>query len=183
MEMVAVHPALRSPKFGIETVRERVLTNAEIAAVWNALQSIVTGKRNGMTVQTAHMVQLLMLTGARRPEVARATKSEVVGDIWTIPASRMKNKRPHSVPLAAMAAKLFTDAMAASQSDTYVFAGRGSECADPTSIGHSLDNLTANLGIEDAHPHDLRRTLASELGRMGVPEETISRSWRTPSKA
>lgn len=32
-----------------------------------------------------------------------------------------------------------------------------------------------NLKLIDVRLHDFRRTMASEMGRMGVPEETISR--------
>ena len=49
------------------------------------------------------MYQVLLLSMLRLNEVARAQWSEIEGDVWTIPATRMKGKngtaRPHVVPL------------------------------------------------------------------------------------
>jgi len=38
------------------------------------------------------------------------------------------------------------------------------------SVGHALGRLLDVLGMADVTPHDLRRTMASELSRPGVPE-------------
>src|SRR5262249_38824382 len=47
----------------------------------------------------ARALELAILTATRRGEVLGATWDEIKGDIWTIPAERMKSGREHRVPL------------------------------------------------------------------------------------
>jgi integrase len=51
------------------------------------------------------MIQLLILTGVRRNEIAESTWSEFdLGRAkWRIPAARSKNGREHNVPLSPQA--------------------------------------------------------------------------------
>ena len=53
-----------------------------------------------------------LLTMARTGEVLGATASEIVGDIWRIPAERMKASRPHVVPLTGRALELVRSRLA-----------------------------------------------------------------------
>lgn len=48
-------------------------------------------------------LEFTILTAARTGEVIAATKSEIAGDIWTIPADRMKSGFSHRVPLSQAA--------------------------------------------------------------------------------
>ena len=102
VELVETHPALRIPKPGIETVRERVLSHPEISALWNALADIEGGRREGMTPRLARLLQVLMLTGQRKGEVSNMPVAEIAGDAWIIPSERMKAKRQHLIPLAPL---------------------------------------------------------------------------------
>ena len=74
---------------------DRTLTDAELLAFTRAAD------RLGYPYSPVY--RLLLLTGLRLNEVADATRSEFdeAKGIWIIPAARMKNKRPHSVPLTA----------------------------------------------------------------------------------
>jgi hypothetical protein len=73
--------------------RERVLTDEELRAVWNATSE--PGSFNAI-------VRALILTGQRREEVASMAWDEIASDltIWTIPGSRAKNGTAHLVPLS-----------------------------------------------------------------------------------
>ena len=76
--------------------RDRVLTDAELAEVWNASEKI--GAPFGP------FFRLLILTGQRRSEVAKMEWGELdrAASTWTIPADRAKNGVAHIVPLGAM---------------------------------------------------------------------------------
>lgn len=54
--------------------------------------------------------ELMVLTASRSAEVRGATWAEIDGDAWTIPASRMKGKREHRVPLSRAALAVLTEA-------------------------------------------------------------------------
>lgn len=79
---------------GKREARERVLTDAELRAVWNGCEA--------MGYPYGPLIKLMILTGQREREVADMVWSEVDLDvaIWTVPASRMKGGRAHVVPLA-----------------------------------------------------------------------------------
>ena len=77
--------------------RDRVLSDEELAEVWQAASQL--GYPFGP------FVQLLVLTGQRRNEVAGLLWAEIDFDkqLWSLPADRTKNGRPHEVPLSASA--------------------------------------------------------------------------------
>ena len=73
--------------------RTRILTDAEIRALWNATDAL--GYPYGP------LFRLLLLTGQRKSEVGEARWSEFDLDkrLWHIPAARMKAGAAHIVPL------------------------------------------------------------------------------------
>ena len=87
-----------SPCVGIEAPsaehsRERVLSDDEIGLAWRAFEKV--GQPFGA------IAKLLLLTGARRDEVAamRWSEIDVSEKMWRLPPPRTKNKRAHEVPL------------------------------------------------------------------------------------
>ena len=79
------------------TERERVLTDAEIADVWAASDTL--------PYPFGPFYKLATLTLQRREEVAGMRWPEIAPDLsrWTIPGSRMKNGKPHDVHLSEAA--------------------------------------------------------------------------------
>jgi len=88
-------PIVKGMKRAGGQARSRVLTDEELRAVWNA------------TGEYAHpygpLVRFILLTASRRNEVQYATRSEIVGGEWTIPAARYKTQIDHIVPLSQAA--------------------------------------------------------------------------------
>ena len=176
MEIVAIHPAMKIPKFAVETTRERVWSHDELRKLWAALGRIIDVATSGPITPTLAMaIKALLLTGQRRGEVAQAQVQEVIDDIWSIPASRMKAGTAQSVPLAPMAATVFADAIARGAPSQFVFPGKSGMALDPHSITRALNRLNKALCISNATVHDLRRTVASEMARIGIAESVISR--------
>ena len=75
-----------------EKPRERVLSDAELRLVWQALGDNQYGT----------IIKLLMLTGQRVNEIAGLRWSEVDFDrgLIGLPGERTKNGRPHDIPMA-----------------------------------------------------------------------------------
>lgn len=67
-------------------------------------------------------LEFTILTAARTGEVIGATWGEIEGDVWTIPAVRMKAAREHRVPLSARAMAI-ADQMRAVRTNAFVFPG------------------------------------------------------------
>jgi integrase len=77
--------------------RSRVLADSELVEIWHAAGEL-TG---AAAAQFGTITRLLMLTGLRRNEVAHVRWSEVDFDkaVINLPIDRVKNARPHIVPL------------------------------------------------------------------------------------
>ena len=141
------------------TERERVLSNDELAAVWRATEG--PGVFNAIT-------RMLLLTGQRREEVGGMTWDEISSDgaTWTLPASRAKNNVVHIVPLSTQAQAIIA-AQPRSNASPLVFPGRGG--ARPFN-GYALAKATLDKasGVTNWTLHDLRRTCATGLQKLGV---------------
>jgi integrase len=138
------------------TRRDRVLSDSELAAIWHATGA--PGSFNGI-------VRMLLLTGQRRSEAGGMAWSEISDDslTWTIPGIRAKNGVTHVVPLSAQVQAILR---AAPRSGELVFPGRhGPPFSDFSKAKAALD---ARSGVTDWRLHDLRRTTATGLQRLGV---------------
>jgi integrase len=156
-----------------ERARDRVLTDAELALVWRVADRI--GYPFGA------FTRLLVLTGQRRAEVAGMRWSELDADrsLWTIPAERVKNGVEHTVPLSPWAKGIIAGLPRIAGSD-FCFSTTG-----VTSIsGYSRAKRSIDAGIaelNDGTPippwilHDIRRSVASGMARLGVSLPTIEK--------
>jgi integrase len=144
--------------------RDRVLTNAEIRFFWQACD--VVGSPFGK------LFRFLLLTGARLNEASRMTYAELQneGAAWLLPAARAKNKRPHLVPLSALArAQIGTGT-------GYVFTTNGrTPISGFSKTKARLDAamVAANVEIAPWVLHDLRRTAATGMAEIGVEPHII----------
>jgi integrase len=151
---VSVNPFLNLPVAPTPR-RERLLSDDELAALWRATDG--AGPFNGI-------VRFLILTGQRREEVAGMTWAELSCDfsIWTIPASRAKNGATHIVPLSTLAQDLLRSLP---QFGELVFPGLRGPFNGWSKAKAALD---ARSGVTNWRLHDLRRTCATGLQRLGV---------------
>jgi integrase len=73
----------------------RALAYDHAPPFWRAL--------NARTGIPERLLEFILLTAVRYSEAAGARWDEIDGDVWTVPADRMKGKRPHAVPLSPAA--------------------------------------------------------------------------------
>lgn len=184
--MLDANPAARLRRAGKAKPRERVLPPADISKFWNALAAMeaMTGehmaraeKGRMLSAPTRSILRLLLLTGQRRSEVAELRKSELHLDdaqpLWMIPGDRTKNGLLHRLPLCPMAAEEFRKAVAAAHPKSpFVFPSAEDPiraAITPMAITRAMARLVAELKIAKVSPHDLRRTVGTEMARLGVP--------------
>jgi integrase len=153
---LTVNPFQDLPLTAVAT-RERVLTDDELRAVWQATSG--PGPFNAI-------VRTLILTGQRREEVTSMTWDEVAPDLstWTIPASRAKTGAAHVVPLTTQAQAVLRAAPRFMESDL-VFPGLRGPFSGFSKAKAALDKAS---GVKEWRLHDLRRTMATGLQRLGV---------------
>ena len=149
------------PRIGKATSRERVLTDHELASVWRGADSI------GLF---GSVVRLLVLTGMRREEATQLRWSEVHGDHIELSSNRVKNGESHIVSLSAPARKLLDSIPRIADFD-FVFTVSG---VRPIS-GWSRPKVDLDFasGVSDWRIHDLRRSLATELQKLGFNLQVV----------
>ena len=126
-------------------------------------------------------IQMLILTGASRREVSDMTWREVDLEqrTWTIPKERAKNGQPHSVPLSDVAMTLL-EGMPRIRGSNLVFTTDGENPISGFSrMKTRIDKLMA-VEAEGAEitawtVHDIRRTVAAGMQRLGVRLEVTER--------
>ena len=162
-----------SPCYGVrppsqEVSRDRVLNDDELRLVMRAASALEP--------PFGPFMRMLALTLQRRSEVAGMRWSEInwAERLWTLPAARTKNASEHIVPLPGAAMDIL-EAMKATKfaNSDYVFTGTGrSPVSGFSKAKRQLDSLiAAENGGPIAPPwrlHDLRRTGASKMPRLGV---------------
>lgn len=148
------------------TRRDRVLSDHEIRAVWNACDTV------GQPF--ASLIRLGLLLGQRRQEIAAMEWSELDLDrgLWVIPARRYKTGTEHAVPLSDFAIEIIKSAPRAS--DRFVFA------TEPDShfqgFGKSKRRLDKLADLATGWTiHDLRRTMRTGLSACGVGADVAER--------
>ncbi|MGI4939346.1 MAG: tyrosine-type recombinase/integrase [Janthinobacterium lividum] len=157
------NPFVELPVASSNVQRDRVLTDAEAVKVWMAAVADAT--------PYGPIVQLLLLTGQRRDEVRGITWEEVAPDLatWTIPGKRTKNGQPSVVPLSAPAQAILRTRLVAvrDQRRGLVFPGEGGKVMFGN-WSKSKSGLDKAAGVTGWRLHDLRRTVATGLQRLGV---------------
>lgn len=147
--------------------RDRVLTDKELVRLWQAAQSV------GYPFGT--IFQVLALTGQRRGEVIGMEWSELdfKKGIWTLPGSRTKNSETHMLPLTpAVIALLET---VPRRSPRLVFPARGLPDSPYSGTSKGKRELDAVAALHDWTLHDLRRTAATGMARLGVLPHLVER--------
>ena len=140
--------------------RERVLTESELAEVWRATDDDDYGR----------IVKLQILTGQRRREIGDLGWSEIDLEKRQIelPASRVKNGRPHLVPLSGQAIEIL---QSIERRDRELVFGRGTGGFSGWSKAKAeLDERIADARkagiVKPMAPwvlHDLRRSFVTHL--------------------
>jgi integrase len=150
-------PAEGVPLPAKEVARDRVLQDGELADI------IIAARQLGGPY--AGIVELLALTGQRREEVARMSFDEVdlARRIWTLPGSRTKNGKAHSVHLSPQAIAVLTRT---DRRGPMVFSRVGTKpFGEFSAAKRLLDQLS---GVTEWRLHDLRRTCVSGMARLGI---------------
>ena len=158
-------------------VRDRVLSDDELRAVWMA----AVGPLSTGSSRAGLAICLAMVTLQRGGEICGIHAREINFDekLWTIPGYRTKNHLTHAVPLSSTALDILDRA--------FVAAGKGGGFAFPSPSGHgsmtrpalttAMRKLAKTLNIPDATVHDLRRSGSTNITgeRIGISRFIVSR--------
>jgi integrase len=166
-DLIDASPAALVKRPAKERSRERVLSDAEIKAVWVACRSLGHFGR---------CIRFMLATGQRRGECSGAvwtTEIDTSAPVWRLPAGRVKANRAHELPLNNLA----LECLGKPNGDSYIFGGLKPVTSWSTSTA-ALRRLVAEQlpdAVPDWHLHDLRRSVATSMARLGIDRIVISR--------
>lgn len=166
-----------------QTARERILSDEEIEFIWKAIDE------GGGTDSTRRALKVMLLTGQRNGEVCGMHRREIQIGIdkprcqecrrcgwWTIPKERRQGNKggEHRVFLSPQVLELIGDWRG------YIFPGDTDSAAIlPNSINYHVRRGVTAKGKEEYYglprwtPHDLRRTCATGVRRLGATRDAM----------
>jgi integrase len=147
--------------------RDRVLSGAELRAIWQACPETDFGR----------IIKLLMLTGARRDEIGGLVWSEIDVDrgLLTIPGERTKNHHPLQLALPLAALTIINSAPRRGGRE-FLFGGSGGAFS---AWSYSTLQINARIVETIGSPiaawriHDIRRTVATGLAELGIQPHIV----------
>jgi integrase len=152
--------------------RRRVLSGAEIAAIWRAAEKLPNAV-------TADLVQFVITVPCRRGEAAEARWRDIdlAAKVWRQPTS--KNDDPHAFPLNERALAILTRRRKATGGHPDDFVFPGPRAAKPfmgwsnliEAIAARIDQATPIVG--DWRLHDIRRSFVTHLAEAGHDETVL----------
>jgi integrase len=165
--------------------RDRVLSLIELQKLWEALDRRIFIKRWNETKPAVNPVistaiKILILTGARRTEVAamRWIELNLGTGVWQLPSNRTKNKQSHTIYLSPIAIKLIDDLKILTGQSKFVFSNRSAHIHsdsltsaisrliklpnDPKSMKKA--SFAPLAGMKSFSVHDIRRSAATAWG-------------------
>jgi len=130
------------------------------------------------------LCQLLLLLGVRREEARRLSRAELSADgtLWSLSGERTKNGKPYELPLPPLARAIIAAAPRIESPSGLVFTISGGPLGGFAKAKRRLDAaMLAAARAERGQAititpfvlHDLRRSFASGLQRLGVTTEVI----------
>jgi integrase len=145
--------------------RERVLSDSELVAIWNASGDDDFGK----------IVKLLILLPCRRQEIGGLAWSELdlENSRWRLAAERSKNCKPHELPLMPMALAIIKSVPRMVNRDQ-LFGARSQ--AGFSAWDYEKQALDARSGVRNWKIHDLRRSLATKMADIGIMPHIIEQT-------
>jgi integrase len=144
--------------------RNRVLTNTELAAVWNACEDDDFGRG----------VRLMILTGSRREEIGgmRGGEFDLDAGTWELPEDRSKNGFAHLIDLPPAALKIVRKAFPFGGRD-HLFGTRAASGYTAWDYGRQALDRRLNGAVKPWQLRDLRRTMATRMGDLKVHPHVI----------
>jgi len=167
LDALPANPCIGAGRPAKPKARDRVLNDNEIAALWRAADM--------ESPPWQQAVKLLLLTGQRRSEVFEAEWSEfdLKEAVWTIPAERAKNNAAHIVPLSNEALAII-ESIPKVDGSKFVFPAADNPANPCSGISKVVERLRKAIAkdldrdVETWSLHDLRRTVATGLQRLGI---------------
>jgi integrase len=166
----ATNPVVGTRKPAEAPARERVLSDRELVAIWNACEADDFGC----------IVRLLILLPCRRQEIGGMRQPEFDDfdtGVWTLPGARSKNHRPLTLTLPPAAMEIIRTAsrlrFQSRDGRDHLFGIRGGRGYSAWDHAKAALDRRLNGAVAPWRLHDVRRTVATRMADIGVEPHVI----------
>jgi integrase len=146
----------------------------EIRALWSWLGTA------DMPSHISDILRVQLCLGARVGEVCGLMAVEMEHDssgllLWNLPATRSKNGSGRVTPIVGLALKIIEPRLkAASEGDGRLFASLSRTSPNAALVGQAIIRRRTRAPIAEFQSHDLRRTVATEMAKLGLPLDLVA---------
>ena len=171
-DIIEASPMSSMEPVGITKSRKRILSVDEIKTFmeWKPKSE-----------EAWRILRLVLITGARPGEIAGLSRAEIEGDWLEIPAERSKTKTLHRIFLTDMAKELLPEDRFTISRHAVSHCLRRSIITGETYLKDKNKQVEQKVGgqiyplpLPAFVPHDLRRTMSSQLAELGFSDEIIN---------
>ena len=171
-DIIETNPADGLSSYSLGKPRDRVLSEDEIRSLCQWLDD----SRN-ISTTVAHILKIELSLGARCGEVSGMRASELSTDhkgrlLWTLPPERSKNKRARVTPILGLALDIISTRL--KTSDDALFLSETGKPHTSGSVAQQLRTRWSRLPIAKFGTHDLRRSTATMMTKLGLPLELVA---------
>ncbi|MFN1834798.1 tyrosine-type recombinase/integrase [Balneola sp. MJW-20] len=167
--IVEVNPVFNIKRKKKSAPRDRVYSEEEIRKLWAAFEN------QDEPIQS--IFKVLLLLGQRSGETKHMMWKDIdfKKQIWTIPKEQTKAKRTHLVPLSDWVLDILENLNELFPDSEYVFPSPKVKGQSVEWIQKAKVRIRKESGVKDFRPHDLRRTMASNLASMETDRTVLGK--------
>ena len=167
--LLEFNPVQGIKPLGRENQRNRVYTNKELKVLWAKFEEEAEPFRS--------LFKMLLMCGQRAGET-RIAKWEHIkeNNVWHIPPENTKAGREQNLPLPEFAISLLEELKDVTGQTDYIFASPREENEPIAWLQTASKRVRDQCSVKDFRLHDLRRTVASNLARLGFDRTVIGKT-------
>jgi integrase len=173
-DIIEIDPSAGLSPYNQPVARERVLDHNEIRELWEWLGTA------DMPSNIADILKLQLCLGARVGEVCGMMAEELERDdagrmLWILPATRSKNGSSRTTPIVGLALEIIEPRLkAAGEGDGLLFASLSGTTPRANIVGSAIIVRRQRMPVAPFTSHDLRRTVATEMAKLGLPLDLVA---------
>ena len=153
--------------------KDRFYSEKEIKSLWQAF--------NEQDEPARSVFKMLLITGQRSKETRHMRWNDIQEKVWVIPKELSKSNREHHVPLSSIAIEILKERKKIAGNSEFVFESPTKPGQPLLSLKRPKENvrkiskIDEDITVDDFTPHDLRRTAATYMAKLGIDRTTLGK--------
>ena len=124
---------------------------------------------------TSSVLKILLICGQRKTETMRMRWDNINEEVWPFQPVSPKNHEEHLVILPDMAIEVLENLKPFTRQKQWVFASPKRKNKPLKGVARARKNIQKDSNVSDFTPHDLRRTVATYIAKLGVDRTVLGK--------